>query len=93
MIITESDMRVHLSTCTGDKEVIEVENVRTQETVMEEPVSQETPRSTSSSHQFKGRFSRIDSSMSGTGSPSSSFSLRELQTLEFLQLVVRKCAN
>ena len=70
MIITEKDMRVHVSTCTGDKEVMEVENVRTQETVMKEPVSKET--GTGSSYQSKGRFSRIDSSTSGTGSPSSS---------------------
>jgi hypothetical protein len=37
---------------------------------MKEPVSKETR--TGSSYQSKGRFSRIDSSTSGTGSPSSS---------------------
>ena len=64
-------MKIHVYNCSNsDTEVIEVENVRTQETVMKEPVSKET--GTGSSYQSKGRFSRIDSSTSGTGSPSSS---------------------
>ena len=63
-------MKIHVYNCSNsDTEVIEVENVRTQETLVGNPVSQEAPRSTSSS---QGRFSRVDSSWSGTGSPSSS---------------------
>jgi hypothetical protein len=43
----------------------------TQETLVGNQVSQEAPRSTSTGS-FQGRFSRVDSSRSGTGSPSSS---------------------
>jgi len=73
LVMSKPDMQIHVFNCRStDTEVIEeAENEMTQETLVGNQVSQEAPRSASTGS-FQGRFSRVDSSRSGTGSPSSS---------------------